>query len=64
MSDEYDNSYDNIDNYGDEIQPYIDSFEQYDIAAKIVYSLREYILSHGLDMLTSNNAVSDMIMLF
>ena len=62
MSDEYDDSYDNDDNY-DEIRPYIDSFEQYNIASAIVYSLREYIMGHGLDMLTSDSSINNMIML-
>ena len=57
MSNEYDDSYDN------EMQPYIDSFEHYDIASKLVYCLREYIMGNGLDMLTSKNAINDMIML-
>lgn len=62
MSNEFDydnNSYEEIDNE----LPYIDSFEQYAIASDIVRNLRDYIMSHGLDMLTSNNAVDGMVIL-
>lgn len=60
--DDYSDDYDNNDNNNNIIE-YVDIFEQYDIASKIVFKLREYIMSHGLDMLTSDYAIGDMIML-
>jgi hypothetical protein len=44
-------------------QKYVDLSKQFDIAHHIVNKLRDYAMGHGLDMLTSNNSISDLIML-